>query len=273
MLSKMAAHSLGKDGQRRGAIVVWIGHGAVVTRPFYDGLWGNNGIKYLSLFSAFPIQVRAVHVCHDNRLMTKIWNRMMAVAAPHQAVRFQSHFGTLSSCFQSLRRYGIPKEILPLDEQGNLEGSDFRERVLLYQSELDNGGDDYEVIESPARDASVLRPTCSDILLGKGKRSDKFRGNHLFRKAIAENYDAYNASSDRRGKLATLQLIYFHLLQSGCRFLAPVQRVRNEDPNEWMVIPEEEALAKISMGIRNFRRKSSSSGRKEPSEGLCREGK
>ena len=266
MLSKMAAHSLGKDGQRRGAIVVWIGHGAVVTRPFYDGLWGNNGIKYLSLFSAFPIQVRAVHVCHDNRLMTKIWNRMMAVAAPHQAVRFQSHFGTLSSCFQSLRRYGIPKEILPLDEQGNLEGSDFRERVLLYQSELDNGGDHYEVIESPARDASVLRPTCSDILLGKGKRSDKFRGNQLFRKAIAENYDAYNSSSDRRGKLAILHLVYFHLLQAGCRFLIPIQGGEKGDPTAWTEISEEQALEKISMGIRNYRRKGTMVGRQEAVE-------
>jgi len=142
--------------------------------------------------------------------------------------------------------------------------------IRQYLSLFDDGGDNRQHLVSLM---SKVLPTGSDILLGKGKRSDKFRGNQLFRKAIAENYDAYNASSDRRGKLATLQLIYFHLLQSGCRFLAPVQRVRNEDPNEWMVIPEEDALEKISMGIRNFRRKGSSSGRKEPSEGLCREGK
>jgi hypothetical protein len=267
MLSVMAAQSLGKEGQRRGVVVLWIGHGAVVTRPFTNGLWRNNGLQFLSLFSTFPIQVRVVHVCHDYRSMTEVWNRMMAVADPQQAVRFQSHFGSLSSCFQSLRRYGIPTEILPLDEQGNLEGSIFRESLLRFQSELDHGGDDIPSATSPARDVSVLCPTHSDILLGKGKRSEKFRGNQLFRKAIAENYDAYNSSSDRRGKLAILHLVYFHLLQSGCRFLIPVRVGGGSgEPTEWLEISEEQALEKISMGIRNYRRKGSMVGRREAIE-------
>ena len=265
MLSVMAAQSLGKEGQRRGVIILFFGHGVVV-RPFVNGVWRSNGMQYLSLFSTFPIRVRAIHVCHDYRLMTEVWNRMMAVADPQQVVRFQSHFGSLSSCFQSLRRYGIPTEILPLDEQGNLEGSVFRETLLRFQSELDHGGDDIPIATSPARDASVLFPTHSDILLGKGKRSEKFRGNQLFRKAIAENYDAYNSSSDRRGKLAILHLVYFHLLQSGCRFLIPVRCGGSGDPTEWMEISEEQALEKISMGIRNYRRKGSMVGRREAIE-------
>ena len=266
MLGVMAAQSLGKEGQRRGVIILFFGHGAVVTRPFANGLWRNNGLQYLSLFSTFPIQVRVVHVCHDNLLMRKIWDRMMADADPQQAVRFQSHFGSLSSCLQSLRRYGIPTEILPLDEQGNLEGSVFRETLLRFQSELDHGKDNLPDAESPARHTSVLCPTHSDILLGKGKRSEKFRGNQLFRKAIAENYDAYNSSPDRRGKLAILHLVYFHLLQSGCRFLIPVRCGGSGDPTEWMEISEEQALEKISMGIRNYRRKGSMVGRREAIE-------
>ena len=268
LLSVMAVRSRGKDGLGRGLLVLWVGHGVNLTHPSDSGA-RYNARSYFSLFPVFPIRVVGIHACHDDELMTRVLTSAMSVANPEHVVRFQSHLGSLGACLQSLRRYGLPKEILPLDEQGNLDVSDFREIVLHYQSELDHGGDNHQHVVS----LSKVLPTGNDILLGKGKRSDKFRGNHLFRKAIAENYDAYNASSDRRGKLATLQLIYFHLLQSGCRFLAPVQRVRNEDPNEWMVIPEEEALAKISMGIRNFRRKSSSSGRKEPSDGLCREGK
>ena len=199
---------------------------------------------------------------------------MVAVIEPQQAVRFQSHYGSLSACLQSLRRFGIPQEILPLDAQGNLDVSDFRESLLRYGAQLDDGRNDRKGMEFPVRTVAIRFPIDNDILLGKGKRSDKFRGNHLFRKAIAENYDAYNASSDRRGKVATLQLIYFRLLQSGCRFLAPLPREDGrESRDEWMVIPEEDALAKISMGIRNFRRKGSSSGRNDSKEGMRGEGK
>ena len=186
---------------------------------------------------------------------------MVAVIEPQQAVRFQSHFGSLSACLQSLRRFGIPQEILPLDAQGNLDVSDFRESLLRYGAQLDDGRNDRKGMEFPVRTVAIRFPIDNDILLGKGKRSDKFRGNHLFRKAIAENCDAYNSSSDRLVKLATVQLIYFRLLQSGCRFLAPVQRDGISDPDEWVVIPEEDAFEKIAMGIRNYRRKGSSSGR------------
>jgi len=262
LLSMIAARSRNQDGQGRGLLVVWIGHGANITYPSDSGA-RYNGQSYFSLLPLFPIRVVGIHACHDDELMTEVISSLMQVANPEHVVRFQSHLGSLGACLQSLRRYGLPKEILPLDEQGNLDVSDFREIVRHYESELCEGGDDHQHVLSPT---SKVLPTENDILLGKGKRSDKFRGNQLFRKAIAESYDTYHASSDRRAKVATLHLIFFHLLQSGCRFLAPVQRVGNEDPNEWMVIPEEEALAKISMGLRNFRRKSSSLGRREPSK-------
>ena len=272
MLSVMAARTRGKEGQRRGLVVLWVGHGANDADQT-DSL--SNARQFFFLFPVFPIRFRGVHGCHDDERLTQLWNRMVVVIEPQQAVRFQSHFGSLAACLQSLRRYGIPQEILPLDAQGNLEVSDFRESVARYESQMDDGGDNNQGVEFPARTVPIRFPTENDILLGKGKRSDKFRGNHLFRKAIAENYDAYNSHSDRRGKLATLQLIYFRLLQSGCRFLAPVQRDGSGgDPREWMVLPEEDALAKISMGIRNFRRKGSSSGRLcQLTEGLHRDGK
>ena len=259
MLSVMAERTRGKEGQRRGIVVLWVGHGANDADQT-DSL--SNARQLFFLFDVFPIRFRGVHGCHDDGRLTQLWNRMVAVIEPQQAVRFQSHFGSLSACLQSLRRYGIPQEILPLDAQGNLDVSDFREILTRYESQMDDGGDNHQGVEFPARTVPIRCPTENDILLGKGKRSDKFRGNHLFRKAIAENYDAYNSSSDRRGKLATLQLIYFRLLQSGCRFLAPFQRDGSGgDPHEWMMLAEEDALAKISMGIRNFRRRGSSSGR------------
>jgi len=261
MLGVIAAQSLGKEGQRRGLVAVWVGHGANMNQDPTSSASHDNGFQYMSLLSVLPIQVRVVHVCHDDERFTQLWNQVVAVIEPQQAVRFQSHFGSLSACLQSLRRFGIPQEILPLDAQGNLDVSDFRESLIRYGIQMGDGRKDRKGSEFPVRTLPIQFPLDNDILLGKGKRSDKFRGNRLFRKAIAENSDAYNSSSDRLVKLATVQLIYFRLLQSGCRFLAPVQRDGIADPCEWMVIPEEDAFEKIAMGIRNFRRKGSSSGR------------
>jgi hypothetical protein len=96
--------------------------------------------------------------------------------------------------------------------------------------------------------------------LGRAKRGDRFRGNQLLRKAIAENYDAYD-TGNRRSKLAILHLVYFHLLQAGCRFLKPIKSDVDGQPALWMEVAEDEALGKISMGIRNYRRKGPIVGR------------
>ena len=233
-----------------------------MSHPPNSNVAQDNGFQYLSLFSVFPIKVRVVHVCHDDERFIQLWNRMVAVIQPQQAVRFQSHLGTLPACLKSLRQYGIPQEILPLDEQGSLDVSNFRESLRRNENEIESGrGGDDPGAASSVRNLTIRIPTDNDILLGKGKRSNRFRGNQIFRMAIAENYDAYNAAINRREKLAILQLVYFHLLQSGCRFLIPVQSSETGDPTEWMEIQEEQALEKIAMRMRNSRRKSGTAGR------------
>jgi hypothetical protein len=261
----MAVHSLGKEGQRRGLIFLWIGHGANHNHQASSSVCEGNGFQYMSLVPLFPIKVRAVHACHDDERFTQLWNRMVVVASAHQAVRFQSHFGTLSACLQSLRGYGIPKEILPLDEQGNLEVTYFCESLLGDDIEMngDRAGNP-SVAESPARrNPSICVPEECDILLGRGNRGHKFRGNQLFWKAIAENYDAYNSSSiSRREKQSILHLVYFYLLQCGCRFLVPAPSgSSNGDPTEWIGITEEQAMERIATRMKNSRRKGGTARR------------
>ena len=261
MLGVMAARRLSSSAQRRGLIVLWFGHGAKMRHSPNSNVTQDYGFQYLSVFSVFPIQVRVVQACHDDERFIQLWNRMVAVIQPQQAVRFQSHLGTLPACLKSLRQYGIPQEILPLDEQGSLDVSNFRESLRRNENEIESGrGGDDPGAASSVRNLTIRIPTDNDILLGKGKRSNRFRGNQIFRMAIAENYDAYNAAINRREKLAILQLVYFHLLQSGCRFLIPVQSSETGDPTEWMEIQEEQALEKIAMRMRNSRRKSGTAG-------------
>jgi len=268
MLSMMVVQTQGKEAQRKGLVILWIGHGTNPTteqpppdshptrHPSY------NGRMLFSVFEKFPIQVRSVHACHDDKRYATTFNGIMNAAAPELALRFQSHFGPLPACFQSLRRYGIPKEIIPLDEQGILDNTDFRDILAWYQIQQDGTSDDHQ--QSFISQTCIPHPVESDILLGKGKRGEKFRGNQLLRKAIAENYDAYDAGH-RRTKLAILHLIYFHLLQLGCRFLQPAKLERSGDPVQWVELTEDEAIGKISMWIRNHRRKGVIPGHQESS--------
>jgi len=76
-------------------------------------------------------------------------------------------------------------------------------------------------------------------------------------------YDAYNSSINHREEVSILHPVYFHLLQYGCRFLIPVQSDGIGDPTEWlgvMEISEEQALEKIAMRMRNFRRERGTAG-------------
>jgi len=259
MLSMMVVQTQGKEAQRKGLVILWIGHGASppMEQPSPDSYPSrhpsHNGRMFFSMFEKFPIQVRSLHACHDDKRLATTFDRIMNAAVPQLAVRFQSHFGPLPACFQSLRRYGIPKDILPLDEQGNLDNSDFRNTIAWYQTQQDVISDDHQ--KRPRSDqAYIPHPVESDILLGKGKRGERFRGNQLLRKVIAENYDAYD-SGHRRTKLAILHLIYFHLLQLGCRFLEPAKLESSGDSVQWVELTQDEAIGKISMGIRNYRRK------------------
>ena len=262
MLGVMAARRLSSSAQRRGLIVLWFGHGAKMRHSPNSNVTQDYGFQYLSVFSVFPIQVRVVQACHDDERFIQLWNRMVAVIQPQLAVRFQSHLGSLPACLKSLRQYGIPQEILPLDEQGSLTVSHFHESLGRDENERERGrGINDPGAASLVRNLTIRIPADNDILLGKGKRSHRLRGNQIFRMAIEENYDAYNAAINRREKLAILHLVYFHLLQMGCRFLLPLQSNETEDPTEWLEISEEEALEKIAMRMRNSRRKSGTAGR------------
>ena len=262
MLGVMAARRLSSLAHRRGLIVVWFGHGANMRLSPDSNATRDYGFQYMSVFSVLPIQFRVVHGCHDDERFVQLWNRMVALIPPQKSLRFQSHLGSLPACLQSLRQYGIPHEILPLDEHGNLDATHFRESLPCNETEIDSGGgEDHSLAELLVKTPTIDLLTENDIFLGKGKRSHRFRGNQLFRNAIAENYDAYNECINRREKLSILHLVYFHLLQSGCRFLQPVQGDGIVEPNEWMEIPEDQALQKIAMRMRNSRRKDGTTGR------------
>jgi len=255
MLSMMVVQTHGKEAQRKGLVIVWIGHGAhpPTEQSHPTRHPSHNGRLFFSVFKKFPIQVRSIQACHDDKRLATIFNGIMNAAVPELALRFQSHFGPLEACFQSQRRYGIPKEILPIDEQGNLDNSDYRDILARYLTQP-NGTTNDNQKSSAVSQAYIPHPVDSDILLGRGKRGNKFRGNQLLRKAIAENYDAYDAGK-RRAKLAILHLIYFHLLQLGCRFLQPAELGSSGEPIQWKEVTEDEAIERISMGIRNYRRK------------------
>ena len=262
MLGVMAARRLSSLAHRRGLVVVWFGHGANMRLSPDSNVTQDYGFQYHSLFGVLPIKVRVVQACHDDERFVQLWNRMVAHMPPQLSLRFQSHLGSLPACLQSLRQYGIPQEILPLDEHGNLDATHFRESLPCNENRIDGcEGEDHSLAELLVKTSTIRTLTENDIFLGKGKRSHRFRGNQLFRNAIAENYDAYNACSNRREKLTILHLVYFHLLQSGCRFLQPVQGGGIVEPNEWMEIPEEQALQKIAMRMRNSRRKDGTTGR------------
>lgn len=143
--------------------------------------------------------------------------------------------------------YGIPKAILPIDEDtGKVEVEDFRSWLLSLQ-EYEKDEDDME-LDAPSTVVSqeiIEIPAENDVLLGRGKIVEESTGNLLLKKIIGKNSVRYENAS-RFEKMAVSQAVYLRMKQSGSRFL-------KREGTYWVEVDESVAREKIAHGFRNYK--------------------
>ena len=148
-----------------------------------------------------------------------------------------------------LMSYGIPKAILPIDEDtGKVEIEDFRTWLMsLQEYEKDDDAMDldatcsaltvsHQIIEIPAE---------NDVLLGRGKIVEGSTGNLLLKKIIGKNSLRYENAS-RFEKMAVSQAVYLRMKKGGSRFL-------KREGTYWIEVDESVAREKIAHGFRNYK--------------------
>jgi hypothetical protein len=242
---------LGDEVQRKGVVLLWFGFDPPISPTT------KTGTNLFALLSFACIRVNAIHACTNQVQMKKVFDAIGLEADAKYLVRFQSHLGSPLECSYNLMRFGIPREILPLNPDGTVHCRNHHTiiaQMQQFEARTTNAALHVRPKEEKEKETPKVllfsQPRITDVVLGRGQRGNKYRGNVLLKEMLESNYDAYDKGSAKfRTFLASL--IYKRLVESGSRFLAPAG-----DSEHWIEVDETAALDRIGHGFRNIRLKT-----------------
>jgi hypothetical protein len=165
--------------------------------------------------------------------------------------------GSLQEILYSLMSHGIPKLILPIDEEGGVEvvrhTKWFAEHQKSEQAQAvtrNNSTASCSQGDEVGGDNLVL-PNEKDILLGRGLLIEGHTGNLVFKRIIENNYARYQMAS-RFERTIVAHALYLRMKESGFRFL-------KKTGGDWIEVDEVVARSKIAHAFRNYRARRPSS--------------
>lgn len=130
--------------------------------------------------------------------------------------------------------YGIRREFIPIDSDGNVDNTELLKLLETFQRK--------EAEEKEKTDEGVIKcPSANDVLLGRGKPYQEYLGNSRMNEMIDERREAYQAASKIQ-KTAFRDAVLKLIQDSNGRFL----KKSDEDENLWVEVGENVARDKIS---------------------------
>ena len=141
--------------------------------------------------------------------------------------------------------YGIGKESLPVDDNGNI-GNDW---LLSY---LKSRKQEEDEAEAKAKEIfSIQYPLSTDVLLGRGRPFQEFAGNIRLAEIIEEHREIYQQSKRKFDKTDISNRILKIIKTSNGRFL----KKDDADEGAWVEVSDEMARQKISHCFRSKAKK------------------
>lgn len=233
---------LGDDVQRKGVVILWFAFDPPLSPT------PRTGTNLFALLSFACIRVNAIHACTNDLRIKLVLDTIGRESDAKYVVRFQSHFGSPLECSYNLMRFGIARQILPLNPDGTVHCRDHHNFIARMQQSSEALIAQGQVIQQE-NPILIPQPRFMDVVLGRGQRGNKYKGNLLLKELLESNYDAYDKGSAQfRTFLASL--IYKRIVVGGSRFLAP------SGDSDWVEVDETAALDRIGHGFRNIRLKS-----------------
>ena len=211
-----------------------------------------------------PFRVASLHWCLSDPRTAVILNLVRTMAGKDFRLRFRHHIGTHMEVRYALLSFGIPREILPIDENGNLDPSQFQHYVSkLQEKEVqdrmvaeEEGGHVHQqqgnqLLSTPLSASSgkdkdkgtinirsknginpdddgrrklVAIATNKDVLFGRGKPYQVHPGNVRLAELIEERQMEYNAANRQRKTDISWEIVEA-IVNNGGRFM----KKSNED--------------------------------------------
>jgi hypothetical protein len=139
--------------------------------------------------------------------------------------------------------HGIPKLILPINQEGVVEIQQYRKWLSEHEME----SEPHPAVARatiPIIDAAI-RPSTKDVLTGRGSMIDGHWGNRMFKKIIAWQSERYQNAS-RFEKTDICIAVFLRMKESGTRFL------KKDSDGDWIEADDTVAKKKISHSFRNY---------------------
>jgi hypothetical protein len=188
------------------------------------------------MVNVLPLKIAAIHVAMP-RSQTTDRTKAYALFAMGSRLRphIRFHVGNRQDTRESLNKYGIPVDLLPSWQA-------HQKWIAVIQTK-DKAQRDNKVFPG------IVCPQTVDVVFGKGQLNQCHSGNIGMQTLIKQNYGRYN-SAVKEEKTLIVHLIYSEIMAAGGEFLK-----QHEALGYWYPVAQDDALKKIAMGFRDYRKK------------------
>ncbi|CAJ1944497.1 unnamed protein product [Cylindrotheca closterium] len=148
------------------------------------------------------------HICYDNPRVRPILRLILSAVGTFLTVRCRSHYGSAKECIYSLLTFGIPREALPITDDGTilpLAEEGFTKRLEQEQ-------------QPTPKELVVIIPGRFDVLLGRQKRCQDHVGNLRYRHLVLSYQNDYEQAS-KHEKTAIAEKVVKEVQANGGHFL------------------------------------------------------
>jgi hypothetical protein len=200
-------------------------------------------ISACRVFSAFPMKRVACHHCvadaSSSQFQAFMSNLLQGMDSESKA-KTRVHDGSFSDWMLSLRSYGIPSHIAPINDEGRIR---LKNHVDFLQ-----GRKTMEEVTRSGCANNIVIPLHSDILFGRGKPIQQTTGN-LRITAIVDSYvTEYHQLRTKQEKTTLASTVVRMVKAASGRFLSKTSGV-------WTEVSDDVAREKVSGLFRTLYRK------------------
>ena len=272
------------ETQRKGAVVISIpGYQQMFGDTTSEALlsWYKTRIKTHNLVgSVIPVRVVAVHICSPNNAIAQALTGMLTMILTSWLSKLKFHFGDPLELRYQLQGYGIPTELIPSTDTGNVKSANLKQWIKLrrylewqaqqqdatmYSSDSDVASD-YEssasYMSNPYTNRIVECPGSNDVIFRRGKSMNYHPGNVKFLNLIESNIQehTFDTKTTQIRRMAIEEGIIRQVREGGGRFLTWdidncwwIDMSNDDGKGNWEI--DKEIQRKIHYAFRDFRKK------------------
>jgi len=219
-----------------------------------------------------PIRIIAIHICKGTAgPFLKIAMGYLASLAIGTRIRIKIHTGDRTNIQYSLMGYGIPVDLLPLTDTGNIKTKNLLQWIKVRKALDESIAKDHNGIISHARASgwidsnNIECPGLNDVIFRSGKNHMSHPGNASFQSLIEARHEEHSQSHQDDKALITWWIVEQVELKGG-NFL------EWNSEGMWSQILDRALIrSKVSSCFRTYRRKLSAMKHTQTSESFTSE--